>query len=196
MKNLLTSVALYLILSGCVEVDHPTPAPAVKSDVIMPLQVGNIWNYHYTVINPATKETSFFNQPREISGQYRSGGENWYSNGSGTSYTNRETGLWEWNGTDRPEMTALYPAQRNATFFPSVSSPLKVTVIAVDSSITVPAGTFSCYVYSASDSINDIVRYFSPNVGEVAYDVRFKSEDMKGKTVRSVLTSYSIVKQE
>ncbi len=79
---------------------------------------------------------------------------------------NRDNGVWYWSDTlSPPEALALkYPATagENYPFYEAT-----ITVVSTNASVTVPAGTFSCYYYEANVPIIGTIAKFwcAPNIG-------------------------------
>jgi len=79
---------------------------------------------------------------------------------------NRSDGVWYWSDTlSPPEALALkYPATAGQSY-PFYEA--TITVVSTSASVTVPAGTFSCYYYEANVPIIGTIAKFwvAPNIG-------------------------------
>jgi hypothetical protein len=152
----LIAVLTALVLSSC----NSTTEPGGNNltDVIMPLKVGNLWVYDYIEFDSTGATIATGTDSLGVVGQVTIGGSTWYlfSNFSSdtTSVQNRKDGIYsvfegkEWH-------VYLYPTKpgdrlytRNDTVDDGDRVILEYTdVETINSSVTVPAGTFSCVKY-------------------------------------------------
>jgi hypothetical protein len=175
-KNL-TVVFLAFIMTffiiGCTKKDDSSivAPPAVQLTGPFPLAVGSSWTYRLTFYHPdgstqggtgtvvyqVTKDTIVY-------------GEKWSYLESGTSglyYLNRNNGVWNvLNGSMKNFFK--YPATARDRYFTNLGS---MSVRSIDTTITVPKGTFSCYEYSLSQSVPMADYYFLPGTGIIRIDL-------------------------
>jgi hypothetical protein len=156
MKQVCFLLLTAILIAGCF--DSPTSS---TSSVIMPLKVGNQWIGRVTSDSSGTSIVSY--DTLTIVQEVVINNETWYKANTGDFYINRANGLLS---TPNPNQSGdcacnviQYPASRGDTILaPEVlvlvpGNPEPVTqkvgreVLATDSTITVPAGSFSCYHY-------------------------------------------------
>ncbi|HPO63214.1 MAG TPA: hypothetical protein PK762_09040 [Candidatus Kapabacteria bacterium] len=117
--------------------------------------------------------------------------EKWFNYGS---MKNREDGLWLRFYSDKTkkweeELRYKYPAVVGEQYSDSLDL---VKVIAINEKVTVPAGTFNCYVYRMplfEDNYMDF--YLCPGVGHIK---TISYENMNGHEIYEyqILQSYSL----
>jgi hypothetical protein len=196
-RSLLTGLLCASALMGCGKDDaiveppvsspSPTPRP-LDTTVIVPLTVGNRWRYRQTIIGSTIPPTE---RVVEVLGDTLLRGQTWAVINGGisfhehyplyTSFYRRDAdGVHEWGNYDNQ-------AQWGQGFTPLFPYPVKVgdrlhqylgggRVLATDTSITVPAGTFRCYHYrhymdSGFPGAVDMDFFFAPGVGLIRNDI-------------------------
>ena len=167
----LSLIVAAMTLSACARSTEPVDPVGV----IMPLAVGNKWIAEYLEYNDGgvsrrRLDTTSVERDTVIDGELR------YMISVATGYVNRDDGLYMW-GLDRqlgsPVLFFKYPASVGDEIRPSSHAGdsvwLVIRVRSVNESVTVPAGTFSCYHYVfATNTGQEISRsYLAPNVGFV-----------------------------
>ena len=185
-------VSLFLIFcafclaAGCGDDDATGPN---YRGVILPLAIGNKWVGTQIHISPSN-DTTFHTKTRELIQRIRMNDELWYftrqildddTTDLGTLYANRPDGLWAFSVTDSFTGEAFlmfkYPAREGDGYFlGSDEYAPYVTVISIDSLVTVPGGTFRCYCYVVLPPPNSadlpvIVLYLAPNKGFIKEEI-------------------------
>jgi len=159
----------------------------------MPLAVGNSWSYdelpaagftgdtnNYTLsIIKDTVMTLTIDSVIDIGRWYRVTG---FPGMPPTYYANRGNGFWQTfihvdilGNVLVTDLIAKFPATIGDTYSRIFPPPLQTgstdaEVMATDSTITVPAGTFKCYVYRvtlSSDSRLSFDAFYAPGIGSV-----------------------------
>lgn len=143
---------------GC---DNDSITDGDGTNVIMPLGVGYEWigtmtlyDWHGSVTNTSSwtfylaKDTTINNEQWFIM-QHINDDDTLISN---MMHANRSDGLWVWytckdSLIDQPRMWSKYPAAVGDTFISGKHPEATVTVIATDTTISVPRGDYSCYGY-------------------------------------------------
>ncbi|MGE5480239.1 MAG: hypothetical protein ACM3U1_07395 [Chloroflexota bacterium] len=158
MKKILVFVLTLAFAVACSK-DHSSPLdlnPVDKTDVLIPLAVGNTWYYDTYFVsssNPKDSikiESSFATVPSK----FKIGDEDWYNWSDGTDgwapLTNRDDGLYFYVGEEYPPLPFYkYPTKvgdKNA------EGSSKWKTISVDAQISVPAGKFSCIQFEQFNS--------------------------------------------
>lgn len=134
-----------------------------EGEGLWPMAVGNRWIgvWEYFNFFGESLGTDPVRDTILITGTVDINGERWYRFGNEALQTNREDGVWTRSSESAKAeyLIARYPAARGDTFgsliFPEIdiSGPTGDTFVfwtgtlAIDSAITVPAGTFACHVY-------------------------------------------------
>ncbi len=148
--------AVILIVAGCDLSDTRSRAPGDNS--LVPLTVGNEWIWRTTEQRSHTGQTDEsirFDTTRVIS-KTSLQGESWYrlqeENGEFLA-TNRSSGYWHRIPPELGELDPLlvykYPADIGDTFSrPSFPNGSLMRVESLDTTITVPAGTFQAVYYA------------------------------------------------
>ncbi len=194
MKHFLVSFfCMSFILIGCSDV--PTTP---DGSTIMPLTVGNSWvgKWTYYSGDGSVIETLF--DTLTITGTVKDNGVTWYEANNGELLANDRKGLHYNDFTPQCilyPVRALYPATASDTFNSAPPTTVLVPeatgsaetinviacniVLTTDSTVTVPAGTFTTYVYKPDvlapnpaqsedlQFINETIEYYTPNVGPI-----------------------------
>lgn len=87
-------------------------------------------------------------------------------------YTNRQSGLWIMEPGDSPELFLKYPVIVGDAYYIDDAHG-RMVVVATDTVITVPHGTYSCILYhyvDADDGEVEEAHFMCPNVGWVRAD--------------------------
>jgi hypothetical protein len=180
MKQVCFLLLAAILIAGCF--DSPTSS---TPSVIMPLKVGNQWIGRVTFDSAGTAIVRY--DTLTIVQEVSINNEKWYKASTGDFYINRAEGLLSTPtpnlSGDCPCAVIQYPASRGDTLLlPEVQvlvsgNPDPVTqivgreVLATDSTINVPAGSFSCYHY--------MMKLYSPaNARFVFPDERFYVPDL------------------
>jgi hypothetical protein len=180
MKQLCFLLLAALLIGGCV--DQPTSS---TSSVIMPLKVGNQWIGRVSADSAGAAFIGY--DTITIVQEVIINNERWYKANTGDFYINRADGLLS---TPTPNLSGdcpcaiiQYPASRGDTLLlpevqvlvPDSTDPVTQKigreVLATDSTISVPAGSFSCYHY--------MMKLYSPSNAKFVYpDERFYMPDL------------------
>ncbi len=161
-----------------------TPPPTADTNVIVPLGVGYRWEGILTTYHgsDSTLSSEFVTLTYEMSDH----NERWYRlayirNGDTNTalylLTNRKDGLWQRNA-DYVAPDSLSRVMTLVFKYPAVAGDdytcgleLTMSVLATDTVVTVPAGTFHCICYLATDlsgeETSDTVLFLCPGVGWV-----------------------------
>jgi hypothetical protein len=175
-------IAMSTLLVCCqtedVSLTPQSPTPAV----IFPLAVGNYWVRERIVYDTSGVVSGSQIDTVKVLGDSLLQGERWFivsRDGGRYLVTNRSTGLWIM-GAGSPSMQYEYPGEPGDTFVFTVNTS-PVRVVHTDSSITVPAGTFSCYVYETSWPSSRVhVRWsesFCPEIGFIGSESHQSQSD-------------------
>ena len=227
MKRIYLIVLLALSISiifSCSDTTEPEP----EEQVIMPLVIGNTWEYEYQevllwVYNDSLhidvyKDTVFnevtYRRIVEYEGfllavyyyDYSSWGDHSYL------YRNEDLGLVSYGSVDEddgeisfysePYLIALFPAMVGDLWKQYSSDNYIYECVEINEQVTVPAGTFNCYVYEGtriSDGELVHIYYYAPNIGLIGYKL-YRGESYQGYEIpleyqcywRQKLLSYSL----
>ncbi|MFH2048068.1 MAG: hypothetical protein ABIJ12_01365 [bacterium] len=156
-------------------------------NVILPLNEGNIWSFdvsRYNATGGVIEKYSIYNS---IGSDTIISNVKWYSmyfydDNSLEKYAllkNRVDGLWRrfYDESNAPfkseELFLKYPANVD-DYYLIENDTIMVTVISTDTTITVPGGTFNCYLYRFTyELINSYIisdLYFAPEIGWIKTD--------------------------
>jgi len=157
MKARLFVICVVSLMLLCVCGDDPA-GPQDGPGEIWPLAVGNTWDYYweeYDQNDSVVDEGAF---AYVVQGDTAVQSETWYilsvgGNPEPALYQNRGDGLWLfWRSLANPGLFALYPADISVQYTHArYDSDITVQVVSVDTTITVSAGTYSCYLYYVKD---------------------------------------------
>ena len=181
VPKVLTTLALIILLNCCCSKDEPTSSPEPEKSALIPLEIGNVWQYVDTL----------FGEPPRISAITESvdvvqelNGQTWYRTqqkavSDGVTYSfeyltcNRADGYY-WlplsNADTVPRLVWKYPAEIGDTF--NLQGSARTIVKSTNAVITSPAGTFSCYLYAweyAPGMLRSDSTWIAPCVGIVKY---------------------------
>ena len=170
MRGVIFIMAVSLLLSACKK--SPTE-PSSQENVLMPLKVGNTWNYKYSRVDPKTGDTL---SSRMISvsivGTVTIKGEEYYRFNDGSVARNRNDGLIIADYNERTgelgDITFFkYPAKDGEVY-----DGIKVMT---EQKVSVKAGTFFTYAYIFTASPYNSTIYIAPGVG-IVKTVNFDAE--------------------
>jgi hypothetical protein len=155
--------------------DGPPPdcPPEAVDSVILPLTIGNQWITNVIEYNENGQVVDEYTGTGIVVGDTVINSWNWYFLESDTgmttdtsSWTNKTDGAWaRTDSTGEPETLMLkYPAIAGESY-PVYD--VTVTVESIDASVTVPAGTFTCYYYRMHIPIFGTIGrvWAAPNIG-------------------------------
>jgi hypothetical protein len=181
-RSLLPLALLFLSLAGC---DLLAP-PEEPDHVLMPLAVGNKWIGERTTYRNGAPVTT--PDTLEVVAVEAIDGENWYRTNRGDLFINRANGL-EMKTDMCDAIVSLYPTTAGESvrvgssmlvLLPDQSEPVSVDIInrtvSVDSTVTVPAGTYSAHHYRLeltnpnATFIESRSYFYVPDIGPVRID--------------------------
>ncbi len=190
MRNALLAGIVILTLLGCSSKKEAEEEPSIDispgqrvGNIIMPLEVGNMWVYSVYGLDTAQNELrpilvdtltvvsdSVINRERwfYMGGLQRT--EGWVSN--------RKDGFWFALPGGQPFLFAKYPAQPGDTFSSLIGkSTAHTTVAGTGVEVKSPAGTYYCYKYVQKIPPLDATTnyYFAPGVGLVKMEIMDRS---------------------
>jgi hypothetical protein len=194
-------ILIAILASGC----SNSTSNGVASGVLMPLAFDNNWTYEFVSTLPGkpfytdtvsdTVEYTIYSLSSSWSGVVSTNDSE--IGVPGRYYRNAADGLhYSEPGSNIDNLIAKYPANVGDTFQENVivtdeGSPtprdtmITVTVLATNSSVTVPAGTFQCMQYASLPLGVSSIRYYAPGVGLI------EETDSSGKN-KSVLLRYEV----
>ncbi len=150
-KIVIITVAFIFILLGCKKEDTDPSVGSMTSVSpiqIVPHKIGNSWNLR--TINFAGNDTTYFTN--SILKDTLVGLEIWYVEQFGNAASsvptkNMNDGLYFYHSSIHlGELAYKYPAQVNEGYYSSYYND-SIIVLSINSTVTVPAGTFNCYQY-------------------------------------------------
>jgi hypothetical protein len=191
----LAIVSVILILAGCGAKD---PLTSTETQVIMPLKVGNHWEYVSNFYNPDyVGPTASGMITYDVLGTLQIGTETWYvfqlfdstryrlpSDSSFYVYTdsiyaiNRADGLWTRSTVvSQPYRSIKFPVRLGEIYVvnPGVPGSPEIEVVSLTEPVRVPAGLFSCHHYVEHEDQYGFDRshiYCKPNIGIVREELR------------------------
>ena len=193
LKVAATCVALLsftFILSGCTKSNPAGPSPS--NSEIVPLTMGNAWTYRSIIYSPADSVLGdgplsiLVNRDTTISGIHLFSFWGWAAEGDSglTTYTDGHFTLY-----------LKYPIDKGATYYASGWG-FTVLVSTIDTTITVPAGSFNCIDYQFyAQGYLDAEYFACPRVGVVKEVFYFGSNYPPAASVIQnvqILTSYTV----
>lgn len=141
-----------IIAAGCSS-DKATDGDPIPN-VIVPLALGSSWAGTQIEYDSNGAEVTNFYQTFFINQDTTVAGERWFSIAGGKILlANHTDGLWSRYGfqdtldLQDPAMYAKYPATVGDTWQSGVDLSATVSVVSIDTSVTVPMGTYKCYLY-------------------------------------------------
>lgn len=201
---LLVSSALFV---GCdsneTDGDDSTP-------VLLPLDVGNQWVMAFTridVLGGTPTETS--TDTLRVVGDTTVAGERWAEIQGPTQlanrflggfYTNRDDGVWKWEGPssdEAPHLLYKYPAEPGDTYaLPPGYTDFYMEVLDTEASVETPAGSLLAYHYQfvieealgspIPDDVGRLSRYLVPGQGFASFDGSYISLREEWETVAEI----------
>lgn len=184
MKYILYTISVLFIamVVGCEGTTDPNNNN-VSQDVIFPLAVNNEWVYQETIFDSNGVVSRQNNYSTAIVKDSIRLGEKVFIDQSGFIYVNRTDGLWYLNdGINRNEqlLAFKYPCKIGDTFpgshfnYNGEKDLVTMTVVSLNESITVPAGTYTCIKYigegyfpSSGLKTDRRMYYLAPKIGIV-----------------------------
>lgn len=174
-KGLVFSLLAFavVIAAGCSS-DNGTNGGDPIPNVIVPLTLGNTWVGTQVEYDSTGAEVVSFTQTFFVNQDTVIAGDRWYAiAGARILLANQNDGLWIRYGFQDtldlldPAMYARYPAVVGQSWQSGIDLSSTVSVVSVDTSITVPKGTYKCHLYRwVRDSGNRIDHYFlAPKTG-------------------------------
>jgi hypothetical protein len=177
MRSFLIVFALVVFIISLNCSDNPSSNRDTRQ--IMPLEIGKTWRATVRMVySPESADTLV--DMTDIIDTVNVEGERWYQvlfflDGDPVGealMTNRSDGLWFWpttadNISGEPYLWIKFPILRGQTYTKTGNPEEEITVIAIDTSITVPYGTFNCYCYRGLSFDDNIVvhRFYAPDTG-------------------------------
>jgi hypothetical protein len=177
MRNKLTILLLFVVTTiGC---KSGTSAPE-ENKVILPLAIGNTWQYQTTSYDSNKKVTDVRTDTTLIQDTSQINGEIFYFSRanifSRTGYKNESDGLWvHKEGEAMAPYTILfipYPISVNTVEWQSMPFVSSIVLLNTDTVITVPAGSFHTLQYrhdylvdSSGHTVYRDILYYGLNVG-------------------------------
>jgi len=196
-----TIIVLSASIISCSEDDNPV-TPHDIPDVIMPLELGNSWVYQLTTFKPDGSIRRTDTVTFSVFSDTLIENERWFVWGQKVTTqvfcTNRTDGLWYWHENDTvPGLSAMYPAEAGDRFTDAYCD--TIHVVSTDHLVTVPGGTFSCFLYEKPPAHHQQAQrwryrgYFSPNIGQIRVEQFLASDAVPEYLNHSFdLISYSI----
>lgn len=172
-----------LVAASCVGCDLTgnTGGEQQPDAAILPLAVGNTWIMQavtlHVLVSPQTRTDTI-----RVVSDTTIDGELWYrvvdsARGRGYYATNREDGFWKWPAPEEPGsgpyLAFRHPAAPGTQYRPTEDE--SVTVLAVDTTITVDAGSFASTHYASLTERFDI--------GDTTYDNPYPCDFFYAPTV-------------
>jgi hypothetical protein len=190
MRNALLAGLVILTLLGCSSKKEAEEEPSIDispgqrvGNIIMPLEIGNMWVYNVYGIDTAQKQLrpilvdtlsvisdTVINSERWFYMAGLQGTEGWVQN--------RKDGFWFALPGAQPFLFAAYPAQPGDTFTSLIGkSTAHTTVAGTGVEVKSPAGTDYCYKYVQKVApVNATTNYyFAPGVGLVKMEIMDRS---------------------
>jgi hypothetical protein len=191
MKAIVCVLVMLTLLFACGKDNSTNPGPATQ---IMPLKIGNFWTYSRTTFNTNGNIVAFDTLTETIVRDTIINNERWYiallSSGDSSRtdlMTNRADGLWG-RRHDEDFIAINYPMTVGDTLS---DAGLFMTLESDTSSITVPAGDFTCHNYHLFGYNIDIYNYYSPGIGQIMLRI-FDVEYNPYLTNKAELLSYHL----
>ncbi len=175
------------------------PACSIAGDEIQPLAIGNYWIYSVEMyMGDTLAPTPPMTDTVEVKGEIDWGGHTWYSfsdpseEGEIHYYRNAEDGHYQLtispeHKDGKVELKAKLPFKLNDSWIdPSDST--RMTIEAVDETVTVPAGKFEgCYrvkMKMSEDATGTI--WMKSGVGRIKMEFKAKQGEMEVRSVREL----------
>jgi hypothetical protein len=152
---------IVFVLIGCSE-DDSNPAAPAKTQVLMPLSIGNYWMYQRMRYDNGEYRFSRIDTTTIVEEMKDSSGVNWYVGSRWGGFRNTSQGLEFYFGM----FLLKYPASVGDFF--AVSPKWLVTLQHTDTLVTTPSGDFRCLRYGfGRPGETEERHYYSPGVGLV-----------------------------
>jgi hypothetical protein len=149
--------------------------------VIMPLTVGNMWEYYVSEFDTFPMPDIHYYDTVQIIRDTLINAEQWFVDQDGVGYTNRVEGLWRWwkGNPDNLYFSLPYPANiggGGAIAEEGGMTYISVAVANMDTLISVPAGTFHCILYKGGsfgplNCVNNHYIFYAPNIGFIKHEL-------------------------
>ena len=165
----LTPIILMLALAACTNGDSPIGTSGFSGTGIIPLKLGNSWQYFATQYDASGSEIWSFPYHLQILEDTLLDYESCYFITGRTLVVNRDDGLWGFDlGKPDQYLVLKYPVSRGYTYSTGAQREYSITVRSTDTTVTVAAGTYSCYEYVARHVEGaEIHAYVAPQKGIV-----------------------------
>lgn len=171
IKSLAIGLLCMALMPGCSDPEEIIPAPTE----IFPLLTGYLWSFETEGSDSVVRQ-----HVNQVIGHTVINGISWYiltyDTLIRTYCRNTDEGWWYLAGEDpvgngTPSLYYRYPAKPGDQYMTSDSS--LVTVVSIDTPVTVKAGTFSCYHYHMVHyrESYECEEYFAPGTGFIKHVV-------------------------
>ena len=194
LKMFIQFFVLFLFLIpfiGCNKDDDISNS--ISSVSLVPLKVGSQWIYRNTNYDTLGNVQQIFLDTVKISGDTTIEGVNWYKiDADSIFYTNKSNGFWVMyiysSGpiSNTQSLIAKYPAEV-MDYWP-IPLGIQVQLLDIGSNYSVPAGRYSYYKYSYTDTIKHALlqyKYFSAGTGMIREEDFFQCYNNKNILVRT-----------
>jgi len=173
--------------------DYSWSFTTLDPGIMMPLAVGNQWDYEVT-FHDTIPMVYYSDTAVRITSTILVGNELFYVDQMGDRYANRANGLWRkrLGSSLPPYLAAALPAGINdSAYYDSQclwEELIKVRLLAIDTMVTTPAGTFLCHMYQGGKSTCTMTYgvfakvFFSPGVGFVKLEKTYMHANHKNST--------------
>ncbi|MEP7217366.1 MAG: hypothetical protein ABI876_00535, partial [Bacteroidota bacterium] len=192
-----TNRGAVMAISGCGDSSSPSsPVTGNQSGKLIPLALGNQWLYATTLYDSTGATTGTRTDTTKVNADTLIQGEQWFffNDDHAAPTANRSDGLYYW---DPASGTARIYIRIPGTVGDSYErGNLRYTLVSTNTTVTVPAGVFSCYQLLVTDANNSNVEStisIAPGTGTVKIESRGKRGD--GSVFvgfRSEMKSYSL----
>lgn len=165
--NIIIIFLFALIMITCS--NKSNPVDGTGRNEIIPLNINNTWNYHFTAFDTSGIINFSFNVSDKIMGDTIINGQRWYFQDKGSLFfTNKSNGYYTF------DRYAMDTAKINLAYkYPSIKGDKYSywKVVKSDTQITVPAGNFICVLYSyrlkSKESFSYYDVYINPGIGRI-----------------------------
>jgi hypothetical protein len=172
--------ACIVFWAGCSDDENPVDYDYKGPDVILPLGVGWFWDGNVTLRDSLGNVMSTGHQVYGVSSDTTIGSDTWYYiQDSGVLYANLSDGLWARFGYSdslelkAPIIFAEWPTTVGTLYQTGYDESDTVEVLSVDTTITVPRGSYVCHEYMRTKpNDNRRLYYFlAPRYGWVKIEI-------------------------
>lgn len=191
-------ILLFITFTGCKKEDLTGPEQT-QASVIMPLKVGNEWNFTEAYYDSTEKVIINIDTQNKVIKDTVIQNETWAVMDFGyvkQLFTNRQDGLYfSLPNQFSPQLAFKYPVEKGYIYNYETGS---LAIVSTDTSITVPAGKFSCIKYYMEVKGNGILSsyayiFMSPQIGIIKSERYAKKKSGKFyKASEAVLKSYKL----